>query len=404
MMLPNTVIMILERLMAHGHEAFIVGGCVRDLLMGFVPKDWDITTDAAPEVIKYIFNNFKIIDIGARHGTIGVLIDGNVYEITTYRTEGEYIENRRPAHVKFIKDIREDLGRRDFTINAIAYNHKDGLIDLFGGIDDIRAGIIRCVGNPKERLKEDALRILRALRFSSEKGFEIEAKTYARACEYKALLNNISRERIYEELKKLLLGDNVGDTLKKYGEPIKTILPCLDSEEDIFDHLSMKFSHLEKFESRLALLFSACYLKDLNINKIYEDIVRLKFDNRTRDKVVKLVYGMSADIKCEKAFVKRLLRDYGNEIRDLLELREVYFEEDVDCFKTTIRQIEEEKLCFSLKQLAINGDDLIGIGIPKGKLIGVVLDKLLDEVIEETICNSKESLLVRARVIVNEED
>lgn len=405
MMLPNTVTMILERLMSYGYEAYIVGGCVRDILMGFTPKDWDITTDAVPEKIRYIFNNFKIIDIGIKHGTVGVLVDGAIYEITTYRTEGDYIENRKPENVNFIKDLKLDLSRRDFTINAMAYNHKEGLVDLFGGSKDIADRIIRCVGDPSERLKEDALRILRALRFSSEKGFEIDDKTYAYICEYETLLKNISRERISEELKKLLMGDHIGNTFKKYGRQLRIIFPHLKLENHIFEELSIKFSHLEKFESRLALLFINYYIENLDMSEIIYSIASLRFDNNTRNKTIKLISGINIDIKCEKIFIKRMIRDYGkDDFIDLLELRSVYFEENIDCAKSLVNKIEEERICCSLKQLAVDGDDLIGIGIPKGKLIGDLLNRLLEGVIEEKINNSKEELLVRAKVIANEED
>lgn len=405
MMLPNTVLMILENLISYGYEAYIVGGCVRDILMGVTPKDWDITTDAFPEMIRYIFNNFKTIDIGARHGTIGVLIEGDIYEITTYRADGNYIDNRKPEYVKFVKDIKLDLSRRDFTINAMAYNHKEGLIDLFGGSRDIEARIVRCVGDPSERLKEDALRILRALRFSSEKGFEIDEKTYEYICKYKDLLKNISRERISEELKKLLMGKYVGYTLKEYGQPLTAIFSCLNLDDEFLKNSSMKFSKVNAFESRLALLFIDHYLENLDIVDISEAIDSLRLDKKTRNKVIKLISGMRIYVKHDRVFVKRLLRDYGKEtVIDLLELRELYFEESIDCFKDLIKQIEEDNICFSLKQLAVNGDDLIYIGLPKGKLIGNILNKLLEEVIEETICNSKDELVVRAKAIVNEED
>lgn len=405
MMLPNTVTMILERLMSYGYEAYIVGGCVRDILMGFTPKDWDITTDAVPENVRYIFNNFKIIDIGIKHGTVGVLVDGAIYEITTYRTEGDYIENRKPENVNFIKDLKLDLSRRDFTINAMAYNHKEGLVDLFGGSKDITDRIIRCVGDPSERLKEDALRILRALRFSSEKGFEIDDKTYAYICEYETLLRNISRERISEELKKLLMGEHIGNTFKKYGRQLRIIFPHLKLEDQIFEELSIKFSYLEKFESRLALLFINYYIENLDMAEIIYSIDSLRFDNKTRNKAIKLISGMNIEVKCEEVFIKRMLRNCGKDnVIDLLELRNIYFEENIDCAKNLVSKIVEEEICFSLKQLAVDGDDLIGIGIPKGKFIGSVLNRLLDEVIEEKIENLKEELLVRAKIIANEED
>lgn len=405
MMLPNTVTMILERLMSYGYEAYIVGGCVRDILMDSTPKDWDITTDAVPEKVRHIFNDFKIIDIGIRHGTVGVLLDESIYEITTYRSEGDYIKNRSPKHVNFIKDIKLDLSRRDFTINAMAYNHKEGLIDLFGGIRDIENRKIRCVGDPSERLKEDALRILRALRFSSEKGFEIDENTYVYICEYKALLKNISRERISEELKKFLMGEYVGGTLEKYGQPLTVIFPCLKLEDKLFENLSMKFAHLNAFESRLALLFINHYLENLDIVVIREAIDSLRFDNKTRNKVIKLISGMRISLKRDKVFIKRMLREYGEEdFIDLLDLRNVYFEEKIEPFKSLLMRIKEEKLCFSLSQLSVNGNDLLEIGIQKGKSLGDLLDRLLEEVVEEKLSNSKEELLARAKIISNVED
>ena len=227
MKLPESARYIIDKLHEAGYEAYIVGGCVRDFLMGEDPHDWDMTTSARPEDVKRIFSDFNIIDTGIKHGTVTLMMESEPFEITTYRTDGSYVNSRRPQSVTFVASLREDLRRRDFTINAMAWNHTGGLMDYFGGREDLESGIIRCVGNPDERLSEDALRILRALRFASEKDFRIEPDTYMAMRRNLSLLRNISAERIAVELSRTLMGKGVFSALMNYPEPLFEIIPEL---------------------------------------------------------------------------------------------------------------------------------------------------------------------------------
>ena len=227
--IPNDVNFIINTIENAGYEAYVVGGCLRDLILNFQPNDWDITTSATPTIIKKCFSNYHLIDIGEEHGTVGIVINDIVYEVTTYRIDGEYKDCRHPQKVEFTDDIIADLSRRDFTINAIAYNKKRGIVDPFNGVNDISIKAIRCVGNPDERFREDALRILRAIRFASVYDFSIEVNTANSLINNRTLLNKIAVERIATEFNKLLCGKNVNYILRRYKDVISVFLPELTS-------------------------------------------------------------------------------------------------------------------------------------------------------------------------------
>lgn len=395
--LSKNVKFILSKFKAYGYEAYIVGGCVRDILMGISPKDWDITTDASPDDIKQVFCEFKVIDTGILHGTLGILIENEIYEITTYRSESEYIKNRRPSKVSFIKDINSDLSRRDFTMNAIAYNYEKGLLDFFGGQEDILLGIIKCVGNPEQRFEEDALRILRALRFASEKGFEIEVKTYIAMCKHKKLILNVSKERISIELNKLLMGNSVANVFEKYNKPMYEIFPKLEEEEGYLKKCIAGIRKLSEAGAalyfRLASVFAETYLKERDINEISYYIKNLKFDNKTIEKTLNVIEGLSIELKPDRRMIKRHLNKYGEEfLKDILYFRGFYKNEDISEIESLMNDILDNKQCFSLKMLAVNGNDLIQLGVPRGKMIGTALQLILEDVIDGKIENSKEVL------------
>ncbi len=427
----------ISELNKHGYEAYLVGGCVRDMLMGIEPHDYDITTSASPDEMKEVFKNERVIETGIKHGTLTVIYDGEPIEITTYRIDGEYKDNRHPKSVEFTRNLSDDLSRRDFTVNALAYNERDGIIDLFGGRSDIENRIIRAVGDAKTRFTEDALRIFRAARFSSTLGFEIEQETKKAMIECAHLLNNISAERINTELTKLLLGKNVKNAIienyKILGVLIPEYLKMKDFDQknkwhiyDILTHTavaveaSLKVPHI-----RLALLLHDTgkvhtFFTDENgvghfwgHNEKSAEIARdflnkYKYDNFTKDAVYSLVKIHDTPIQEDKGFIKKRLNRLGTDrFFDLIEIQradnkaqnpELVNLQRIDNIEKMAREIVREE-CFSLASLKINGKDLISIGITEGKKIGYVLNALLDEVIEDKLKNEREELLKRAKEI-----
>lgn len=408
MKLPKEVDFIIARLKSSGYDAYVVGGCVRDMLMGILPKDWDITTQALPQDIKKVFSEFKTIEIGIEHGTVGILIKNKVYEITTYRKESQYINHRRPLDVNFIKDIRLDLGRRDFTINAMAYNESQGLLDFFGGREDIEAGVIRSVGDPNQRFEEDALRIMRALRFASEKGFEIESKTYEAMCNKKSLLLGISKERINEELCKLLMGRFADKVLSKYSLPMTEIFPQNILDEVDFQKVANVISKLIDLDFplhfRIATLFAGDNLNEEAFMEIALYLKSMKFDKKTVEKTRYLIEGLLLEIKSDKKCLKWNLNKYGEVyFKDMLLFRECYKCENLEHIKNTLAEIIDNKECFALPMLEINGDDLVALGFKRGIIIGNTLKKILEEVIEGALENKKELLIEVVKTMTQEE-
>ena len=431
--LPEKVNTIIHTLQKHGFEAYAVGGCVRDSILGRVPDDWDITTSATPMETKALFA--RTFDTGIEHGTITVLIDKDAFEVTTYRVDGKYEDSRHPSEVTFTRSLKEDLLRRDFTINAMAYNDTEGLVDIFGGMEDLKDKTIRCVGNARARFGEDALRILRAVRFAAQLGFEIDEETKDGITELAPTLANISAERIQVELIKMLTSPNPGMLKTAYELGItKVILPEFDAmmattQENPHHKYTVGEHTLKAIEAiradkvlRLTMLFhdigkpimkkvdenGVAHFKmhDVRGSEMTKQILRrLKFDNDTMNKVVRLVqyhdYRMPAEPKNVRRAMNKIGEDifpYYMEVRmaDTLAQSEYLQEEKIQNIRDVRKcyeEILEKKECVSLKSLAVTGSDLIANGMEPGKEIGHVLNKLLEYVIEHPEANDKETLL-----------
>lgn len=415
--IPNAAELIINRLEEHGFEAYVVGGCVRDSIMGITPHDWDICTSALPEQIIKVFSDMKVIPTGLKHGTVTVVIDGVEFEITTYRIDGEYTDNRHPEAVEFVKDLKLDLMRRDFTINALAYNHKSGIIDYFNGVEDIHNKVIRCVGNPNDRFSEDALRIMRAIRFATRFGFEIEHETRNSLFTHQALLRNISVERINSELTKTLqhitFETNVGllvDMMTLLTEVIPEFSNC--NIQDIGIRLLRSISDIEV---RLALLFD---FEDKDLENV---LYRLRFSNYLFKSVTTIVkYGrrimndrnqleiIKESISCNKYdktdyYEVRLLHDIGHKLSTWSILYTYsFFDKDDNDGQDVMRALFLKTIrCtvpYQLADLQVKGNDLISLGYT-GKEIGNVLNTLLDMVMRQTIPNDRDKLIQVAKSI-----
>ena len=438
MKIPQNANLIIHRLQNAGFEAFAVGGCVRDSLLGLTPHDWDICTSAKPEQIKACFEDFNTIDIGIKHGTVAIIVDKEPFEVTTYRVDGEYRDNRHPESVTFTSNLREDLARRDFTVNAIAYNEEYGIADFYGGESDLKNRLIRCVGNPDERFREDALRILRALRFASCYRFSIENETAAAIHHNSGLLNNIASERIQSELVRLLCGDGAEDILNEFRDVFAVFIPELaetfDFDQknkhhcyDVFHHithsvgliesdpilrLTMLFHDIAKplvctTDSRGARHFKGHQLVSADIAR--NALSRLRFPSETIETCVTLIIYHDVRFNGTVPQVKRVLNKLGDEnmrrlfkvqYADTLSQSEYVREEKlrkIDTAKAQFEQVMARQECFSLRQLAVNGRDLIAAGITDGREIGRVLAFLLDSVIDEALPNEKAALLSAAK-------
>ncbi len=395
--MPDEVITALNLLNNNGFEAYIVGGCVRDSLLGVVPKDWDITTSAEPEEIIRCFKSYRTINTGLKHGTVTVIINGRQLEVTTYRIDGKYTDNRHPDSVLFTEKISHDLKRRDFTINSLAYNGW-GLVDLFGGAGDIRNKVIKCVGEPDERFNEDGLRILRALRFASVLGFDIDENTSLSIHRNKGLLNNISKERISSEFSRLITGVNYHNIMKGYRDVIEVFIPELGkiSEGDWNNILnSMNFADDEVLKLALILHRTG---SGANILK------NLKYDGKTIKSVNVIENYKDEEILPNKIYIKKQLNKIGyDNYINLLKFKTAVFMgqkkkyelqlNNIKDAETILNEILINKECCNLNMLAVNGEDLMNEGIPKGILLGSVLNELLNLVIEEKLENNKETLI-----------
>lgn len=387
---------ILKRLIENGYKAYIVGGCVRDSLMEKIPYDWDICTSATPCEIIEVFSDFKVIKTGIKHGTVSVIVNGKPYEVTTFRTDGEYCDNRRPERVLFVKNLRDDLSRRDFTINAIAYNEDEGIIDYFGGIDDLGEKVIRCVGEPDVRFTEDALRILRAIRFSAVLGFRIHEDTKNSILKNALLLKNISKERVFAELKKILVSDGA-NVLYEY----KNVFSSLLENRVLKREISKEFLKLSpKLSLRLcAYIYNLCKEDEL-IDFSKRILKTLRVDNKTRNAVIKVFENFDTKICDDLILCKKQISRLGKEcFCDLVCLKRALFWEDETILKIlekameNYKYIQENNLCVNVLQMELSGDDLVLNGICSGKAVGETLDKLLELIIEDKIKNKKEDLL-----------
>ncbi len=436
--IPSQVNRAIEILQSGGHSAYVVGGAVRDVLMGQSAHDWDITTSALPKEMLELFSNFKTIETGIKHGTVTVIIDGMSLEITTFRIEQGYSDNRHPDKVDFTNRVEDDLSRRDFTVNAIAYSQKYGFADPFGGQKDIERKIIRCVGDPDKRFGEDALRILRALRFSSVLGFEIDIETSESIHRNFRLLSNISVERIFVELSKLICGKDVGRILREYEDVIFYILPELapmknctqNHERHIFDVWGHTVSAVENIapisDLRLAMLFHDsgkphCKTTDKNgidhfyshgkISKkiVFDALTRLKTSSKIRQHVCDLVehHDFLPDKISKKTYKKYISLLGLDTVKELFEVRKAdvlaqnpkYHGESLHENEIGIKilsEIENEDACFKISDLAIGGRELESLGFSPSPEMGRILNTLLEEVMEEKLENKKDALLTRA--------
>lgn len=399
--LPKDVRYIIDILTQNGYEAYAVGGCVRDSILGRVPGDWDITTSALPQQVKALFR--RTIDTGIQHGTVTIMLGKNGYEVTTYRIDGKYEDSRHPESVEFTPNLEEDLKRRDFTINAMAYNDENGIVDIFGGIDDIRNRIIRCVGNAHDRFTEDALRILRAVRFSAQLGFEIEKATKDAARELAPTLVKISRERIHTELNKLLLSDNPDYFSVVYELGVmKVIISELEgvNSGDI-DRLKVLIKRTKPcLPERYAALLSV-----IGKDKTRAVLKGLKLDNATISMAVKLVEYLGIT----PALTEPQMRHYINEVGKEDAIRVIDFnlsfaddsmhEEYTDMRKLCAHVLERGD-CTSLKELDVTGKDLVDAGFEAGKQLGELLNSLLTEVLDNPSLNDRNYLLGRAKELV----
>lgn len=435
---PQAVRFIIQRIEEHGFEAFAVGGCVRDSIRGVTPNDWDICTSALPEKVEEIFADLHVIETGLQHGTVTVMIDHVGYEITTYRTEGTYSDRRKPDYVEFVTDLREDVRRRDFTVNAMAYSESTGLRDFFGGVDDLERGIIRCVGDADERFNEDALRILRAMRFAAVFDFEIEESTAAAMHKNAHLLEYISKERIAAELLKLVCGKGAAKLLDEFRDIVALILPelepCFDFEHRSKFHDSDVWRHtLRALDAirpepilRLTMLFHdcgkpKCCVEDADgFRHFYghaeESVVlakaalkRLKMSNEIINGVCVLVKYHDALPVVKRKGLMRLLNKTDFETVELLKevvkadaaahapfVRDEALER-LAAVSDLLEVIKEEGACFRISELAVGGKDLIAMGVRPGKHMGEILNALMNAVMDGEIANDKAALLERAR-------
>lgn len=435
--IPRGAKAIVQGLRYEHHDAYVVGGCVRDSLLGVEPKDWDICTSATPEEMKEYFNRIsvKTIDTGLKHGTITVDMEQcGKFEVTTFRIDGNYSDNRHPDSVQFVDSIVQDLSRRDFTINAMAFN-PGGLVDPFHGRDDLENGIIRCVGNPDDRFKEDALRILRAMRFSSTYGFTIDEATSQSIHKNKELLLNIAAERIQAELCRMLCGKGILNVLLEYSNVIATIIPemepCIGFDQNnrfheytVYDHIAHAVANYTGIDTvvNVSLLLHdigkpCCYTVDekgghfyghgVSSHDITEKVLtKLRFDNKTKSDILELVLYHDAVIEPTPKTVRRWLNKIGErqfsrllDIRmaDILAHKKGTQESRIErcnALRTLANEIIEQEQCFKIKDLMIDGYDVMEIlGVPEGKEVGLVLSEILKLVIDEELENDRTALI-----------
>ena len=437
--IPTNANKIIHLLQHEGYSAYVVGGCVRDSILGRSPNDWDICTSAVPSEMQKVFCGYQVIETGLQHGTVTVLVDNEPYEVTTFRIDGEYSDNRRPDSVTFTTDLEADLSRRDFTINAMAYNDVVGLVDPFGGLRDLEQKIIKCVGDPNTRFEEDALRVLRALRFACQLGFSIDFTTSFSLLFKSPLLKNISNERINKELCKMIMTEHFSDIMLLYSGVLCQFIPeacdlySFDQKNpyhdyDVWKHTSeaLRNSTTTDLETRLAIFFHDfgkpfCYQETkegvrhfkghgkVSAEIAFDIMTRLKFDNKTLYQVTELVHYHDATFEIGNKYVKRWLNKIGPEqFRRLLTLRradikgqKALYDSDrltkIDTIEQLLNSILEAKECFTVRELAIGGNDLIAIGYKPGKELGQLLSELLQLVIDNVLVNSKEELLAAAK-------
>ena len=435
--IPVNVKYIIDKLSRAGYSAYAVGGCVRDSIMGKVPSDWDICTSSLPQQTLEALQMENIIENGMKHGTVTVRYNNENYEITTFRSDGVYDDNRHPRSVSFVGSVREDLARRDLTINALAYNDTEGIVDYFGGAEDIRNGIIRCVGDPDERYNEDGLRIMRTLRFASVLGFTIDSGTAEAVHRNAHLLKNISAERIASEFNKLLMGKNAEYVLSEYSDVIAVfipeLLPMVGFEQRNPHHIYDVWMHTVKvisFSPESRLLRLAAFFHDigkpqtftvsddgtghfhghpeLGARIAFDVLKRLKYDTHTINTVSLLVRLHDKRPPAEPKCIRRFLGELGEELFPcLLDLKRAdilaqsgFFRKEKLEYVERMRELYKQELnsgsAYNLKMLKINGRDIIAMGAKDGKRIGEILNRLLELVVDGKLENDREALLQAA--------
>lgn len=436
--IPEHALTVVERLERYGYEAYVVGGCVRDSLLGRNPKDWDVCTNALPEEVLRVFKRFHVIKTGLQHGTVTVMVSHQPVEVTTFRIDGVYTDNRHPDSVNFVSRVEEDLARRDFTINAMAYNPTRGLVDAFGGQEDLRAGIIRCVGEPDARFNEDGLRILRALRFAARYDFGIETETAFSIHRNRHLLENVSVERIFVELKGILVGEGVLGMMQAFPDVFAVIIPELaptvgfDQHNphhcyDVWTHIAHAVQAAPADEVlRLALLLHdmakpATYTLGedgkghfYNHGQVGADmardiLLRLKSDTATLQNVVTLVREHDSVLPTTAPGMRRLIGKLGVEtLQQLLSIKQADMAaqstHEREQKQATLRNarllledVLDEPAAFTVGDLAITGRELIAMGLKPGPAMGAILKTLLAEVQDEQLDNTREALSTRAK-------
>lgn len=430
----KTALNLLKKLNNGGFEAFIVGGAVRNKLLNLQVKDYDITTNATPQQIKQVFDGYDFVEAGIKHGTVGVIVDKNVYEITTYRVDGDYFDHRRPKNITFSTSLKEDLTRRDFTINALAYDKDFNIIDYFDGVTDLKNGIIRAVGDPKKRFTEDALRILRAVRFSAEYGFTIEKNTLDAMIECKSYLKDISSERIFIELNKTLCGKYCAEALYTCKQILFEVIPELEITDgflqfslahdyDVFNHtlVAIRSSKSNKPAVMWSLLFHdigkpycLTFGEDgyghtrghmqISHEKIKPILERLKFPTKLKEEVLQIVLDHDTTISKSKYEVKKYLSRHGLELtQDLFYVKLadntahstigiIRYAKSVKQLKYYLDEIIENNELYDINKLAISGDDIMSLGV-YGKDVGFVKNELFDKVLQGEVENDKTKLI-----------
>ena len=379
--LPDDVRMILNRFHENGYEAFIVGGCVRDSLLGDEPKDYDITTNALPTQVEQLFSDLKVIETGIRHGTVSVIINKEPYEITTYRTDVRYSDHRHPDEVRYALTLGEDLSRRDFTVNAMAYDEENGLIDSFNGVNDLNEGIIRCVGDPDTRFNEDALRILRCIRFASRYGFRIEENTESALFKNRELIRYVSVERIATEFNEIITSNKANEYLSRYRIIFETVMPQLED---------LDFSLVGKVNRRLYMRISALFVLDDSLSTVGM-LRHMHYSNKIIDEVSTLLDHVDSPLETDYD-IRRMFFEIGiKATNDLLSLKKARGD-DLDYGRIRRRIRELRKSFIARDQMNINGDDLMILGY-RGREIGQILDDLYEQILRDEIKNDHEELM-----------